>query len=56
MYWQNFMIWKKKSKFLITINKSLNNVYKTMFPFCLKCSKNTEKKNPKIVRGQKTED
>ena len=28
----------------------LNYIYKTMFSYCLKCRKNTESKNPKVVR------
>ena len=32
------------------INKSLNYIYKTTTSCCLKCRKNTESKNPKIVK------
>ena len=28
----------------------LNNVYKTMLSYCLKCRKNVESKNPKVVK------
>ena len=31
-------------------DKSLNYIYKTMPSFCLKCRKNTESKNPKVVK------
>ena len=47
MYWQNFMIWKKKSKILI-INKSLSYIWNNL-SYWLKCRKNTESKNPKVA-------
>ena len=47
----NFMIWKKKSGIPMT-NKSLN-IYKTMLSYCLKCRKNTESKNGKVVKKSK---
>ena len=38
---------KEKSKILL--NKSLNYI-KTMLSYCLKCRKNIENKNPKVMR------
>ena len=43
------MIRKKKSK-ILAINKSLNYLYKTMLSYCLKYRKNTESKNPEVVK------
>ena len=40
---------KEKSKILL--NKSLNYI-KTMLSYCLKCRKNIENKNPKVVRAK----
>ena len=48
MCWKNSMIWKKKSKIPITIK--IQTIYKTMLSYCLKCRKNTESKNPKVLR------
>ena len=42
------MIWKRKSKILIT-DKNLT-IYKVMLLCCLKCRKSTQIKNPKIVK------
>ena len=42
------MIQKKKLKILI-INKNLT-VYKTILSYYLKCRKNTESKNPEVVK------
>ena len=33
-------------------NKSLN-IYKTIISYCLKCRKNTESKNPKVLKTKK---
>ena len=52
MCWKNFMVWKKKSKIPI-INKRLN--YIAMLSYCLKCRKNAESKNPKVVRKKNEE-
>ena len=40
---------KEKSKILL--NKSLNYI-KTMLSYCLKCRKNIENKNPKVVQAK----
>ena len=42
------MIWTKKSKILI--NKTLNHIQNNAILFSLKCRKNTENKNPEVVR------
>ena len=51
MYWNNFMIQKKKSKTLM-----INKLYNTMLSYCLKCKNNTESENPKVVRSKNTEE
>ena len=51
MYQKNLMIGKKKSKISMT-NKSLN-IYKIIMSYCLKCRKNTESKNPKVLKTKK---
>ena len=43
------MIWKNKSKILKWEIK-IQTVYKIMLSYCSKCIKNTESKNPKVVR------
>ena len=40
MCWKNFIIWKKKLKFLV-----INNLF-----YRLKCRKNTESKIPKVFK------
>ena len=47
MHWNSF-IWKKKSK----KSNDKQTIYKTMLSFCLKCRKNSESKNLKIVRSK----
>ena len=51
MYWNSFMIWKKKLKIPAT-NKNSNYIYIFLLSYCLKCRKNTESKNPKTVRTE----
>ena len=52
---KNFIILKKKSKILTTkkLYKTIK-LYKTKVSYCLKCRKNTEIKNPKVVRTKST--
>ena len=41
MCWKHFMIWKKKSK--------IQTIDKTMLSYFLKCRKNADSKNSKVV-------
>ena len=37
----------------ITVHQRFYSIYKTMLLYCLKCRKNGEIKNPKVVRTRK---
>ena len=48
------MIWKQKSKdFSNSSNILIYCIYKTMLWYCLKFRKNTDIKNPKVVKSNK---
>ena len=36
-----------------TVHQRLYSIYKTMLSYCLECRKNTESKNPRVVKTKK---
>ena len=50
MWWKNFMIWKTKSKIQTKAKSKVYTKYKTMLCYCLKCRKNTQSKNPEVIK------
>ena len=50
------VIWKKKKiNKTSTVHQRFQSVYKAILFYCLKCRKNIESKNPKVIKAKRKE-